>query len=100
MNLSAFLGVEANEILEEIPGVKVHQRGDSDERDDFEWTLLFSLQLFDEVAKIVRPRKRRKLSGKSWNRTGFGKRILHRFRQPTNRDNRIGVIESLLPNRD
>lgn len=39
-----------------ISGIKIHQQGDS------EWTLLFSIEQFEQVAAIVEPKKRRKLS--------------------------------------
>lgn len=39
-----------------LPNIIVHQQGDTD------WTLLFDLAMFEAVAKIVKPRKRRRLS--------------------------------------
>jgi len=39
-----------------VPGVTVHQQGDT------ECTLLFDLAIFDAVAAIVKPRRRRKWS--------------------------------------
>ena len=39
-----------------LPGIAVHQQGDT------EWTLIFDLAIFDAVAAIVRPKRRRLLS--------------------------------------
>lgn len=49
------LGQTARKLVA-IPGLTVHQRGDT------EWTLLFDVGLFDLVAAVVKPRKRRKWS--------------------------------------
>jgi hypothetical protein len=38
-----------------LPGVRIHQDGDR------ETTLLFDVSMFDRVAEVVRPRKRRRL---------------------------------------
>ena len=42
--------------LMDLPGVTVHQQG------DMEWTLLFDVAIFEAVAAIVKPRKRRRLT--------------------------------------
>jgi len=42
--------------LRQLSGVTIHQEGDS------EWTLLFPIGLFDQVAAIVQPKKRRFLT--------------------------------------
>jgi hypothetical protein len=39
-----------------MSGITVHQQGDT------EWTLLFDVAMFDAVAAIVKPRRRRRLS--------------------------------------
>jgi hypothetical protein len=43
-------------VMNQGSGVRVHQEGDS------EWTLLFGLDMFDKIADIVQPRKRKILS--------------------------------------
>ncbi len=39
-----------------IPGTRIWQQGDS------EWTILFRLDLFEKIAEIVKPRKKRVMS--------------------------------------
>jgi hypothetical protein len=49
------LGQTAKKLLA-IEGTKLHQQGST------EWTVVFPLELFEQVALIVKPRKRRTLS--------------------------------------
>jgi hypothetical protein len=52
--------------LKAIAGVTVHQQGDR------EWTMLFDVSLFDQVAEIMKPRKRRHLSPERARAIGSG----------------------------
>jgi hypothetical protein len=49
-----------------VAGVTVHQQGDR------EWTLLFDVSSFNEVAEIMKPRKRRHLSPERARAIGSG----------------------------
>src|SRR5262249_10805673 len=68
-------GVTAKKLLA-LPGITVHQRGNTD------WTLLFDVALAERVFAILKPRKRRKLSGEQ--KAANAERLKdHRFKKAT-----------------
>ena len=73
-----------------IPGVELSQDG------DHEKTFVFDVSMFDEVAAIVKPRRRRQLSKRHRAKlTASGKEALKRYRHNSNSGAQISVLKPL-----
>jgi hypothetical protein len=72
--------------LAAIPGVRLHQCGDR------EWTFVFALELFDQVAELVRPRRKRRQTPEQ---RAAGAANLAAWRQNALAQNGISTLEPL-----
>jgi hypothetical protein len=76
--------------LGSIPGVELVQDG------DHEKTFVFDVSLFDHVAVIVKPRRRKRLGAHHRARlTASGKAALNRYRHNSNSGDQISALEPL-----
>jgi hypothetical protein len=74
--------------LASIPGVRLHQDG------DHERTLLFPVELFLQVAALVKPRRKRRLSPQQ---KAENARRLALFRKKSAAQSRISTLEPSIP---